>query len=368
MIVGVLKEVKDNENRVAITQSGAQKLINAGHEVLIESNAGTGSGISNEQYMESGAEILKNKNDLCEKAELILKIKEPVPAEYGIFRPGQMLFTFFHFASSKQLTEAMINSKVTCIAYETVETSDSRFPLLSPMSEVAGKIASIVAANYLSKSFGGKGVLASSVGSIKPARFVILGGGTVGRAAAAVAFGMGAEVTIIDKNRSLIDSLRQVFPQYSFVFSTHENIKKHVREADVLIGAVYAAGAKAPKLVSREMVREMEQGSVIVDAAIDQGGCIETSRPSIHSSPVYTEEGVVHYCVTNMPGAFPRTSTFALTDETLPYVVELADKGIMSFKNLELLRGLNLYKGKVTNKAVAEAHGLPYTDPKELLC
>jgi alanine dehydrogenase len=367
MIIGVLKEVKDNESRVAMTPEGVKKFIRADHRVLIDNNAGIGSGISNEQYKEAGAEILENKNEICKKSELILKIKEPVPAEYNIFSPGQMLFTFFHFASNRQLTEAMINAKVTCIAYETVETADGEVPLLAPMSEIAGKMAPIVAANYLAKPAGGKGVLASSVGNVKPARFVILGGGNAGQAAATVALGMGADVTIIEKTQARIEELKKIFTGASFALATPENVATNVKQADVVIGTVHVPGARAPKLVSGEMVKKMEEGSVIVDIAIDQGGSIETSRPTTHSNPVYVEEGVIHYCVTNMPGVFPRTSTFALTSTTISYALELADKGTKAFENSELLKGLNIYKGKITNKGVAEAHNLPYTDPKQLL-
>lgn len=367
MIIGVLKEVKDNENRVAVTPAGVKEFIRAKNPVLIEDKAGTGSGISNEQFKAAGAEIVANNNELCRRAELILKIKEPVPAEYNIFKPGQMLFTFFHFASSKQLTEAMIRARTTCIAYETVETPEGEVPLLAPMSEVAGKTASIVAANYLARTVGGKGVLAASVGNAKPARFVILGGGNVGQAAASIALGMGAEVILLEKEQKNIDYLKKILPGATYYLSTHANIAESVKGADVLIGAVYIRGAKAPKLVSREMVKMMEAGSVIVDAAVDQGGCIETSRPTTHSNPVYMEEGVVHYCVTNMPGAFPRTSTFALTDITLPYALKLANQGMGAFKDPDLMKGLNIHKGKITNRAVAEAHNMPYTDPIELI-
>ncbi len=367
MIIGVLKEIKDNENRVAITPKGVKEFIKANHKVLIEKNAGIGSGISDEQYREAGAEIVSDKNEICEKAGLIMKIKEPISIEYNIFKEEQMLFTYFHFASGRELTEAMMKAKVSCIAYETVETADGKVPLLAPMSEVAGKMAPIVAANYLAKPVGGKGILASSVGNVKPARFVILGGGNVGQAAATVALGIGVDVTILEKNQDKIEKLKNIFPKASFVLSTPENAAKYVKKADVLIGAVCITGAKAPTIVSREMVKSMGEGSVIVDVSIDQGGCIETSKATTFSNPTYVEEGVIHYCVTNMPGAFPRTSTFALTNATLPYALELANKGIKAFENEELLKGLNIYKGKVTNKRVAEAHNLPSSDPRELL-
>jgi len=367
MIIGVLKELKDHENRVAVTPRGVKEFIRAGHSVLVEHNAGTGSGISNDELRQAGAGIAESRDEISANAGLILKIKEPQPSEYTLFRPGQILFTFFHFASSRQLTEAMINAQVACIAYETVETAEGRIPLLAPMSEIAGKMAPIVAANCLARPAGGKGVLASSVENVKPAMFVILGGGNAGQGAAAVALGMGAAVVIVEKDQANIDRLKHILPKALIVLSFPDNIETHVRQADALIGTVHIPGARTPKLVTREMVGEMEKGSVIVDIAIDQGGCIETSRPTTHSKPTYVEQGVIHYCVTNMPGVFPRTSTFALTHRTLPYALELAEKGTRAFSNAELRKGLNIYKGKVTNRGVAEAHSLPYTDPGELL-
>jgi alanine dehydrogenase len=367
MIIGVLKEVKDHETRVAVTPGGVKEFVSAGHSVLVEHDAGTGSGISNEEFRQAGADISEGRDEISVNAGLILKIKEPQPSEYALFRSGQSLFTFFHFASSRQLTEAMINAQVSCIAYETVETADGRVPLLAPMSEVAGKMAPIVAANCLARPAGGKGVLASSVENVNPAMFVILGGGNAGQAAAAVALGIGAAVVIVEKNHANIDRLKQIFPKALILPSTPDNIETYVRQADALIGTIHIPGAQPPKLVTRKMVAEMEKGSVIVDIAIDQGGCIETSRPTTHSNPIYVEQGVIHYCVTNMPGVFPRTSTFALTHRTLPYALELAEKGPRAFSNGELRKGLNIYKGKVTNRGVAEAHNLPYTDPGELL-
>jgi alanine dehydrogenase len=304
---------------------------------------------------------------LFEKARLIVKVKEPLPPEYNLLHPEQMLFTFFHFSSNRELTLAMLSAQATCVAYETVETDDGRVPLLAPMSEIAGKMAPMMAAIYLAKPCGGKGVLASSVEHVAPARFVILGGGSAGRAAAAVALGIGAEVVILERFQCVIDKLRKLFPAAVCVPATPENIAQHVAAADALIGAVHMPGAPAPKIVSRNMVAAMEQGSVIVDIAIDQGGCIETSRPTTHSDPVYVAEGVIHYCVTNMPGVFSRTATYALTSVCLPYALALANSGLRAFKNQELLRGLNMYKGKITNRRVAEAHGLPWTDPEELL-
>ncbi len=366
MIIGVLKEIKDNENRVALTPDSTQKLTNAGNNVLLEEDAGKGSGFTNEEYVKSGAAI-SSKNEICKESGLILKIKEPLAEEYEIFKPGQILFTFFHFASNKKLTEAMVKASITCIAYETVETEEGTVPLLAPMSIVAGKIAAIAAANYLSKAFGGKGVLASPVGTAQPARFLILGGGNAGKAAAEVALGMGAAVTIIEKSEKEIKVLKNRFSQASFCASTPDNISDHVARSDAVIGTIHLPGARPPKLVTRNMIKTMEKGSVLVDVAIDQGGCFETSRPTTHSDPVYTEEGIIHYCVSNMPGAFPRSSTLALTSATLPYVLELAQKGKKAFQNKGLLKGLNIYRGKVTNRNVAKAHGLEFNDPMSLL-
>jgi alanine dehydrogenase len=366
MIVGILKELKNNENRVALTPAGTQKLTSRGNNVLIEQDAGEGSGFANEEYEKSGATIT-NKSQIFKTSALILKIKEPLPEEYAIFKPGQMLFTFFHFASNKALTEAMINASVTCIAYETVETEDKRVPLLAPMSIVAGKMASIAAANYLSKTYGGKGVLSSPVGTAQPAHFLILGGGNAGKASAEVALGMGADVTLIEKSEKVIESIKKRFPKASFAVSTPENISAYLKESDAVIGTIHLPGSRPPKIVTRKMIRTMEKGSVLVDVAIDQGGCFETSRPTTHSDPVYIEEGIVHYCVSNMPGAFPRSSTLALTSATLPYVLELAQKGEKAFRNKELLKGLNIYQGKVTNRKVAEAHNLDYTKAESLL-
>ena len=367
MIIGVLKEIKDNENRVAITPAGVAACVRAGHSVLVQKDAGAGSSISDVLFKESGAEIIADSRELCEKARLVLKIKEPLSREYDLFRPGQMIFTFFHFASSRRLTEAMLRSKATCIAYETVETEDGRLPLLAPMSEVAGKMAPLVAANYLARPTGGKGVLACSVGNVKPARFVVLGGGNAGRAAAAAALGIGADVVIVEKNPEAIHRLINIFPKTVFVLSTPENIGRTLANADAAIGAVHIPGTRTPRLVSRQMLRDMEDGSVIVDVAIDQGGTFETSRPTTHTEPVYREEGVIHYCVANMPGIFPKTSTYALAAVTLPYVLALAAGGVQAFANSALMKGLNIYDGNITNRGVALAHDMTYAAPEKLL-
>ncbi len=367
MLIGVLKEIKDNEYRVAITPAGVTAFIKAHHRVVIEDNAGIGSGFTNEQYQKAGAEIIEDRQKLCSRAELVLKIKEPLPDEYSLFKPGQMLFTFFHFASNRDLTEAMLRTQVTCIAYETVQTADGKLPLLAPMSEVAGKMAPLIAANYLAKPLGGKGVLASSVAHVAPAGFLILGGGNAGQAAARIALGIGADITLIEKCQNHINILQKEFPGISCLPSTPENIARALPKADAVIGTVHIPGTRAPRLVSRDMLTTMEQGSVIVDIAIDQGGCFETSKPTTHSEPVYREEGIMHYCVANMPGIFPRTSTLALVNAALPYALELADKGRNAFNNPELLKGLNLYKGHVTNRGVAEACNLPCADPQSVL-
>jgi len=361
MIVGTLKEIKNNENRVALTPEGAQKLIHAGNQVFIEQEAGSGSGFTDEAYVNTGARIL-SKAEICEKAELIIKIKEPLPEEYEIFKPGQILFTFFHFASNKALTQAMIKACVTCVAYETVETKDNNLPLLAPMSIVAGKMAALAAATYLSKTYGGKGILASQVETAQAAHFLILGVGNAGKAAAEVALGMGANVTLIDRSEKALKNIKGIFPKASFVVSTPENIFSCVTKSDAVIGTIHLPGSQPPKIITRKMIRTMEKGSVLVDVAIDQGGCFETSRPTTHSDPIYIEAGIVHYCVSNMPGAFPRSSTLALTSATLPYVLELALKGEKAFQDKELLKGLNIYQGKLTNRKVADAHDLGFSD------
>jgi len=367
MIIGVLKEIKDNENRVGLTPEGSRSLIAAGHSVLVEHDAGAGSGFANEGYELAGARISADAKTICTAAGLIVKIKEPLPLEYGLFKPGQIIFTFFHFASSRRLTQAMIDTGAICVGYETVQTAEGRLPLLAPMSEIAGKMAPLMAFFCLAKTAGGKGVLACPVARVPGARFVILGGGTAGQAAASIATGMGAEVAILDRDAAQIDRLKKRFPAATCELATTDAIEKFVAAADVLIGCVHAPGAQAPRLVSRELVSRMEPGSVIVDIAIDQGGCIETSRPTTHAHPTYVEEGVVHYCVSNMPGIFPHTATLAITGATLPYLLQLANDGLGAFKNAELLRGLNIYKGEITHHAVAQAFGLTWQDGRKLL-
>jgi alanine dehydrogenase len=367
MIVGILKEIKDNENRVGLTPEGARNLVAAGHSVLVEHDAGAGSGFGDTDYELAGAGIAADAASICAAADLIVKIKEPLPREYGLFKPGQIIFTFFHFASGRRLTQAMIDAGAVCVGYETVQTAEGYLPLLAPMSEIAGKMAPLMAFSCLAKTAGGKGMLACPVARVPAARVVILGGGTAGQAAAAIATGIGAEIVLIEKDHARIDCLKKLFPAAACAPSMPETIEKYVAAADVLIGCVHVPGAQAPRLVSRDMVKKMEPGSVIVDIAIDQGGCIETSRPTTHARPTYIEEGVVHYCVANMPGIFPRTATLAITGATLPYVLQLAAEGLGAFRNAALLRGLNICKGKITNRAVAEGFGLPWADARDLI-
>lgn len=374
MIVGIPKEIKNNENRVAITSIGVKELVKNGHTVLVERKAGINSGITDEEFRDAGAKIVKAE-DVYSRSELVMKVKEPLPKEYSLIKPDQILFTYFHFASNKKLTDAMLKSGSVCIAYETVEDKDGNLPLLEPMSEVAGKMATQVAAYYLQRPLGGAGILLSGATGIEPANFVVIGGGTVGRNAARLATDMGAKVVILQRKGGTFEYLEKILKNdhpehfdFSLIESTPDNLREHLKKADVVVGAVLVEGYKAPKIVTREMIKGMKSGSVIVDVAIDQGGIFETSRATTHSNPVYTEEGVLHYCVANMPGAFPRTSTFALTNATLPYALKLANEGLNVLKKDEgFLKGLNLFKGKVTNKGVAEAFDMEYIDPHDLL-
>jgi alanine dehydrogenase len=363
MIVGVPKEIKEAENRVGLTPAGAQALVARGHQVLVQAGAGAGSGLDDDAYTKGGSRILRDPAELYGRAELILKVKEPLPAEIPLLRPSQTVFTFFHLAPAPDLTKALLERRIVAVAYETVETADGRHPLLEPMSEVAGKMAVHVGAHYLAKPLGGRGVLLGGVPGVPPATVVILGGGTVGYNAARVAAGMGAWVYLLDVSTTRLRRLDEMLPDnVTTLIANPQTIEECVRRADLLVGSVYVAGAKAPRLVTREMVRSMKPGAVIVDVAVDQGGCVETTRPTTHLDPVFMVDGVVHYCVANMPGAFARTSTFALTNVTLPYAERLADRGWWwaARENPEIARGLNLVHGHVTNRAVAEAHGLPF--------
>jgi len=367
MKIGVPKEIKTLENRVAMTPGGVESLTKRGHEVLVERGAGIGSGLSDAEYEAAGAKMVSV--DEAWGAEMVVKVKEPIAPEYKYLRPDLILFTYLHLAADETLTKAMLDSGVTGIAYETVQTDDGALPLLVPMSEVAGRMATQEGAKYLEKSFGGRGVLLGGVPGVQPADVVIIGGGTVGINAAKIAVGMGARVTILDVNHARLQYLDDVFGGRLVTLTSNEaNIKEAIQYADVLVGAVLIPGAKAPHLVTREMLPLMKEGAVIVDVAVDQGGCVETIKPTTHAEPTYVIDGVVHYGVANMPGAVPRTSTFALTNQTLPYALELAEKGLTALsENLALLKGLNTHHGKLTYAAVAEAFGLPYTPPEEAL-
>ncbi len=361
MIVGCLREIKDNENRVALTPSGAKELVRRGHEVLMEKDAGAGSAFSDQEYRDAGAEVVTGPGRICERAGLILKIKEPLKGERGYFRKGQILFTYFHFASDRELALAMMRSGAACIAYETVER-DGRTVLLAPMSEVAGKMAPLMGCYYLAKPRGGRGVLFTGVAGTEPATIAIIGGGFVGRSAAKVSLGLGARTVILESDPGAIERLRREFPAAEVIASNAAAIMQSVKVADVVVGAVLIRGEKAPKLITRDMVKSMRPGSVIVDVAIDQGGVAETSRPTTHSDPVFTVDGVIHYCVTNMPGAFPRTSTLALTNATLPYAIRLADMGLGALKGDEgFAKGLNIQGGRVVNRSVADTLSLDWS-------
>lgn len=362
MIIGVPKEIKSNENRVALTPAGAMEFARRGHSVFVQSTAGVGSGFDDEDYVEAGAQVLRTAEEVWAKAEMIMKVKEPIAEEYARCRPNQLIFTYFHFASSEDLTKAMISSGAICLAYETVETKDRQLPLLIPMSEVAGRMAIQEGAKYLEKPVKGRGVLLGGVPGVPPGKVLVLGGGIVGTQAAKMAAGLGAQVTILDVSLTRLRYLSDIMPaNVTTMFSNEYNIRKLIQENDLIVGAVLLPGAKAPKLITRDMLKLMRPGTVIVDVAVDQGGCIETTRATTHESPTYIIEDVVHYCVANMPGAVPFTSTVALTNATLPYGLQLADKGWQKAcnDNLELKLGLNVVKGKVVYQGVAEAFGLP---------
>jgi alanine dehydrogenase len=371
MIIGVAKEIKNNENRVALTPAGAEELHNAGHRVLVEAGAGIGSGFADEAYASVGAEIIREKQKLFDLSEMIMKVKEPLPPEYGLFHAGQILFTYLHLAPEPELTEALLKAKVTGIAYETIETPNRSLPLLIPMSEIAGRMATQIGAHFLEKHEGGKGVLLGGVPGVAAARVVVVGGGIVGTNAARIAQGMGARVTVIDSSAERLRQLDDLFMgQVATVISNRYNIAACTREADLVIGAVLIHGAKAPKLVTEKMVQAMEPGSVIVDVAIDQGGCVETSdHVTTHSNPTFTKHGVIHYAVANMPGAVARTSTLALTNVTIQYALQIAGRGwkTMAKENPGFAKGINVTDGHLTYQAVAEALNLPYTSLDSLL-
>jgi alanine dehydrogenase len=363
MIIGAPKEIKDHEYRVSITPDGVQALRQAGHEVWLEPSAGTGSGYTDQEYRQAGAAIARSKEEVFERASLIVKVKEPLLSECHLFRPGQTLFTYLHLASSPELTKALLDTNITAIAYETVEARDGTLPMLKPMSDIAGRMSVQIGAYYLQKTQGGRGVLLSGVPGVEPARVVVLGAGTVGAGAVRIAVGMGAQVTVINLDLERLHYLDNLYPGRIVTrASTEAAIEQAVLDADLVIGAVLVPGARAPKLVSRSLVARMKPGSVIVDVAVDQGGCIETSRPTSHSDPVYLVDGVLHYCVANMPGIVPRTSTGALTNATLPYLMRLAAQGVDEAIHADsgFAKGINLLNGKVACRAVAEAHGLRF--------
>lgn len=366
MIVGIPKEIKRDEYRVAVLPVGVEELVRRGHRVLVEAGAGLGSGLFDEQYAEAGATLIADAATIFAEADLILKVKEPQPTEWPLMRPRQTLFTYFHFAASRELTEAMLHSGVTCVAYETLRDDQGRLPLLTPMSEVAGRMSIQEGAKYLERPQMGRGILLGGVPGVAPAHITILGGGIVGANAARIAAGFQADVAILDINMDRLRYLDDVMPaNVNVLFSDRHIIREQLLLADLVIGSVLIPGAKAPRLVTRDDLKIMKPGSVIIDVAIDQGGCVETSRPTTHSSPTYVEEHVVHYCVTNMPGAVGRTSTFALCNVTLPWALKIAQAGIESAAGLSqpLAAAVNIHRGHITNAAVAATFGLPCQTP-----
>ena len=370
MLIGVPREIKDSENRVALTPAGAEELTRRGHQVLVEAGAGSGSGILDEEYEIAGAQVVSDNASLIRTVDMVVKVKEPLPSEYELLRPGQILFTYLHLATEPDLAGALIERGVTAIAYETIQLADGSLPLLKPMSEVAGRMAVQVGAQYLEKTYGGRGVLLGGVPGVPPAEVVILGGGIVGTNAAKIASGMGAHVTIIEKNAERLRYLSDILHgNVKLVMSNRYNIERAVGYADLLIGAVLIPGARTPILVTEDMVMAMKPGSVIVDIDVDQGGCIETvDRRTTHSDPVYIKHDVVHYSVGNVAAAVPRTSTFALTNATLPHVLEIAEMGVRRavLANEALAKGVNVIAGTIVHQVVAEALGLPYVPLEEM--
>ena len=361
MKIGIPKEIKNNENRVGMTPAGVAELVKHGHTVYVQQSAGENSGFSDEKYLEAGAKILPAIEDVYATADMIVKVKEPIEPEYPLVREGQVVFTYFHFACDRELTEAMMKSRGVCIAYETVQLADGSLPLLIPMSEVAGRMATINGAYYLQKTKGGKGKLICGVPGVRPAKVLVLGGGIVGQAAARVAAGMGADVVIADISLPLLRKLSvEMPPNVNTIYSSRHNIERELADVDIVVGSVLIPGDKAPHLITRDMLRLMEPGTVLADVAIGPGGCFETSRPTTHSDPVYVVAGIVHYAVANIPGAVPNTSTMALTNATLRYAIALADKGWQRAceEDAALARGLNIVDGKIVFKAVADVFGL----------
>lgn len=370
MRIGIPREIKSDEYRVAIVPAGVQALSKAGHIVRIETGAGEGSGITNRHYHEAGAQIVPRREDIFESSEMILKVKEPMEEEYGLIRAGQILFTYFHFAASRPLTEAMLKSRTVCLAYETVARQDGSLPLLIPMSEVAGRMAIQEGAKYLEKPMEGRGILLAGVPGVAPANVVIIGGGIVGANAARIAAGLGAYVTVLDINVDRLRHLSDIMPQnVRTLYSNPYNIRESLQNADLVIGAVLIPGAKTPKLIKRSDLTLMKRRAVLVDVAIDQGGCAETSRPTTHGKPIYIEEEIVHYCVTNIPGAVGTTSTYALTNVTLPYALEIAEKGWIraARESASIAKGVNCANAQITHREVADSHGISHTPIETLL-
>lgn len=363
MIIGVPKEIKISENRVGMTEAGVRQLVKEGHTLFVEKDAGLGSGITNDQYLKAGAKILDTKAEVYAKADMIMKVKEPLPEEYELLRENQILYTYLHLAAEPKLTKVLCERKVKAVAYETIQSPDGSLPLLTPMSEVAGRMATQIGAFYLQKDHGGKGILMGGVTGVKPAKVTIIGGGVVGTNAAKMAVGLGASVTVLDVNTKRLEYLDDIFQgRCMTLFSNAKNIEESVRDSDLLIGGVLITGQKAPTLVSKDMISSMSKGSVVVDVAVDQGGCIETCRPTSHQNPTYEIDGVIHYCVPNMPGVVPRTSTYALTNVTLKYASMLAAFGLeeASAKDPQLRKGLNVYGGYVCYEPVARDLQMDY--------
>ncbi|MGH2681948.1 MAG: alanine dehydrogenase [Actinomycetota bacterium] len=361
MIVGIPKEVKDTEYRVAVTPEGVRELTRGGHRVLVQRGAGDGSSVPEGRYERAGAEIVATAEDVWKQADMVLKVKEPVAQEYDLLQERQVLFTYLHLAASRELTEVLARRKVAAVAYETVQLDDGRLPLLAPMSEIAGRMAPHVGARYLEKENGGRGILMGGVSGVRPAKVLVLGAGMAGGNAAWIAAGMEAEVIVVDRNLDRLRFIDQIHKgRITTLMSDQLTLEQRVRESDVVIGAVLVAGAKAPKVVTEDMVSSMRAGSVVIDISVDQGGCIETARMTTHSDPTYVVHGVVHYCVGNMPGAVPNTSTYALTNVTLPYALEIAGRGLEEAVRADpvLARGVNVFGGRITSEPVAEAHGL----------
>jgi len=370
MIIGILKEFKTEENRVSMTPAGVEVMTGHGHQMLVETAAGVGSGFADELYRQAGAEIVNSPAEIYARSEMVMHVKEPQPCEYEMIREGQIVFTYFHFAAAEELTRAMIRRRAVCIAYETIEGGNNSLPLLTPMSEVAGRMAVQQGAKYVERAQGGRGILLGGVPGVAPATVLVLGGGVVGTHAAQMACGLGAKVYLLDANLDRLRHLAEIMPKNCFpMMSSPAAVRELVQEADVVIGAVLLHGAKAPKLISRDMLKTMKKGAVMVDVAIDQGGCFETSRPTTHREPTYEVEGIVHYCVANMPGAVPLTSTMALTNATLPYAAVIADKGWKEAarSNQGIKAGINIVNGLVTYCGVAEAFGMVCTPVDEVL-